>query len=339
MSNATSASRLVSVIICTYNRCESLRGALNSLEAMFVPAGLVWELLVIDNNSQDKTSETVGAFLTRRSLPLTYIFEPIAGLSTARNRGIRESRGEILAFLDDDVMVSPQWLIEVRNAFQQYHAACVGGRVLLHQTSPRPSWWHQAYDGAVGEFDRGTRVIIDESEEPRIGIGANIIFKRTVFETCGWFRTDLGRKGSQLTTGEEAEMVQRLRQQKQTLVYYPDALVYHCVPGERFSKHYLRQHFFHLGQWYFLKKLDDPKHGRRILGVPGWRYRLVLTNLWRAFLCLLSRRLTGFFLEQFQVLLFFGYFRAARRAKKARRSGLVWRLTCHLRQHAASRDT
>lgn len=324
MSSPTAAPPLISVIICTYNRCESLSGALHSLEKMFIPQDLAWELLVIDNNSLDKTSETVASFLKRPTgLPLKYFFEPVAGLSSARNRGIRESRGEILAFLDDDVVVSPQWLIEVRKAFQQYAAACVGGRVLLHESSPRPSWWDQTYDVAVGEFDRGTEAIIDESEETLIGIGANIIFKRAAFDRCGWFRTDMGRKANQLTTGEETDMVQRLRQEKQQVVYYPHALVYHCVAPERFSKRYLRQHFYNSGRWYFLKELGEASMGPRILGVPRWRYRSVLGNVWRAFLFLLGRRQTEFFLEQVQVAFFFGYFTAAQRARRARRLGVV----------------
>lgn len=319
MSNATSTSCLISVIICTYNRCESLRGTLKSLETIFIPPDLVWELLVIDNNSSDKTSETVGSFLSRGTLPLKYVFEPVAGLSTARNRGVLESSGEILAFLDDDVVVSRQWLIEVRKAFAQYDAACVGGRVLLDDTSPRPPWWDRTYDVAVGEFDRGTQVIVDQSEETLIGIGANIIFKRTVFERCGWFRTDMGRKAGQLMTGEETDMVQRLRQQKQRLVYYPAALVYHCVPARRFSKPYLRQHFYNSGQWYFLKEWNDPSMGLRILGVPRWRYLSLLKSLWRMFLLLFRRRQTEFFFEQLQVAFYFGYFRAAHRAKRGLR--------------------
>src|SRR5215475_15705591 len=108
MSKPTAATPFISVIICTYNRCESLLGALKSLETMLIPPDLAWELLVIDNNSSDKTSEAVGSFLSRGTLPLTYVFEPVAGLSTARNRGILESSGEIVAFLDDDVEVSPE---------------------------------------------------------------------------------------------------------------------------------------------------------------------------------------------------------------------------------------
>src|SRR5215469_3092700 len=212
MSNSETALTLISVIVCTHNRCESLVRTLDSLAQMSVPPALTWELVVIDNNSSDRTSETVRSFTGRgTALPLKYFFEPVPGLSRARNLGIQESRGVIIAFIDDDVLVSREWLTEVRNAFQRYDPLCVGGRVLLQENSSRPAWWDKAYDGPVGKFDRGTSVIFyEENDEQLIGIGANIMFKREAFEKHGLFRTDMGKKPGQLNTGEETDMVERL---------------------------------------------------------------------------------------------------------------------------------
>ncbi|MBV9181813.1 MAG: glycosyltransferase family 2 protein, partial [Acidobacteria bacterium] len=229
-------SPLISVVICTYNRCESLLVTLESLKQMSVPSHLGWELIIVDNNSSDPTRETIRSLLTSGvSLPVKYVLEPISGLSQARNRGIQESSGAIIAFLDDDVAVSEQWLQEVSRAFREHQAECIGGRVLLEENHPRPEWWDKTFDAAVGEFDRGPEVIIDHTEETPIGIGANIFFKRTAFERCGGFRTDMGRNAQRLTTGEETDMVQRLRHQGREVMYYPRALVYHRVPAERFS--------------------------------------------------------------------------------------------------------
>jgi glucosyl-dolichyl phosphate glucuronosyltransferase len=317
MSNVEPSKPLISVIICTYNRCESLSKALQSLEKMPVPVDLAWELLVIDNNSSDKTPELVKSVIhAGTALPLKYVFESIPGLSCARNRGIRESRGEIIAFLDDDVVVSPQWLIEVRRAFQLYDAICAGGRVLLHDNNLRPSWWDKRYNVAVGEFDHGIEAIIDEREETLIGIGANIIFRRSAFDLCGGFRTDMGRNAGQLTTGEETDMVQRLRRQKQRVMYYPDALVYHCVPAERFSKRYLRRHFYNSGRWYFLKELDAPDMGARVLGVPRWRYRAALSRGGKLLSSFWQGRRAEAFSEQLQIAFFLGYFSGAQQSRR-----------------------
>ena len=303
---------LISVIICTYNRCESLAKTVEGLARMSMTPDLMWELIIVDNNSSDHTSETVKSLISRETaLRLKYVFEPAPGLSHARNRGVRESQGTILAFLDDDVLVSCEWLTEVRSAFQQYDPVCVGGRVLLSEDSPRPSWWDKAYDGPVGKFDRGTSVIVyQESDEKLIGIGANMMFKRVAFDRSGLFRTDLGKKENQFTMGEETDMVWRLRKQKERIIYYPNALVYHCPSAERFSKRYLRQHFYGLGQWSFLTELEDPNTAPRILGIPRWRYRSVLANIWKTALLGLRGRHTESFIQQLQLAFFLGYFRA-----------------------------
>jgi glycosyltransferase involved in cell wall biosynthesis len=320
MNNET-PSPLISVVICTYNRCESLAVTLGALERMCISPELTWELLVVDNHSSDQTATTVRSFTKHgTALPLKYIFEPSPGLSHARNRGVRESQGTIIAFLDDDVIVSPEWLIEVRKAFQLYDPICIGGRVLLGEKRPRPTWWHHAYDGAVGEFDRGTSTIVyEQHDRGRIGIGANMIFMRVAFSGYGLFRTDMGKTPNQLNTGEETDLVERLRRGREMIVYYPGALVYHCPSAERFSKRYLRQHFYGLGWWSFLKELQEPNTTRRIRGIPRWRYRSFLANVCYTVLFGLQGRHTESFFHQLQCIILFGYFRAAHNARKGAR--------------------
>ena len=303
------ASTLFSVIICTHNRCEALARTLDSLSKMCVPTDLMWELLVIDNNSSDRTPEIIRSFMTPgATLPLKYFFEPVPGVSHARNRGVRESHGAIIAFVDDDVEVTRGWLREVRNAFQQYDPVCVGGRVLLQENSPRPPWWDKGVmDVSVGKFDRGTSVIVyEESDREFIGICANMMFKRIAFEKYGLFRTDMGKQPNRLNTGEETEMADRLRKQKELVIYHPDVQVYHYPSAERFSKRYLRQQAYSMGWWLFLVEMQGPQTPR-ILGIPRWRYRSVLISIWRMVLLGLRGRHTDSFLQQNDVLLFFGY--------------------------------
>ena len=327
MREMDTTSPSISVVICTYNRYESLARTLQGLARLQVPSGLIWESIIVDNNSSDQTSKTVKSFMSREAgLTVRYVFEPLPGLSHARNSGVRESQGKILAFLDDDVVLPCDWLTEVRNAFEQYDPACVGGRVLLHENGPRPSWWDEAYDGAVGKFDRGTSVILyGENDEQMVGIGANIAFKRIVFEKYGLFRSDLGKKEKEPTTGEETEMVERLRKQKERIIYYPKALVYHCPSPERFSKRYLWQHFYGLGQWNFVNELDTSNPCPRIFGIPRWRYRLVLAEAWKAVLLGLRGRHTEAFTRQLQISFFLGYLKAALNSRKRAQSSIPLR--------------
>src|SRR5580658_11381821 len=100
----------ITVVICTYNRSASLGKTLASVAVSTMPDSVAWEILVIDNNSRDKTREVVEEFVHRYPDRFRYVFEPKQGKSNALNTGIREARGEILAFTDDDVTVEAGWL-------------------------------------------------------------------------------------------------------------------------------------------------------------------------------------------------------------------------------------
>src|SRR5712691_696604 len=100
----------ISLILCTHNRCESLARGLNSAAALTLPDSVPWEVLVVDNNSNDQTRKVVEEFCHQNPGRFRYLFEPQPGLSYARNAGIREARGDIIAFMDDDVIVEPTWL-------------------------------------------------------------------------------------------------------------------------------------------------------------------------------------------------------------------------------------
>src|ERR1700723_3889418 len=98
----------ISVILCTYNRCQSLAKALESVAASQLPEAIEWEVLVIDKNSKDQTREAVQDFCRKYPGRSRYLFEQKQGKSNALNTGIREARGGILAFMDDDVIVHPE---------------------------------------------------------------------------------------------------------------------------------------------------------------------------------------------------------------------------------------
>ena len=178
----------ISVIICTYNRAESLKRALNSIIEMSVPEDLSWELIIVDNNSSDNTKEVVEKFKTESGLNVSYVFEKEQGLSNARNRGVKEAKGEIIAFIDDDVIVDRNWLINIHKAFEIYNPVVIGGKVLIHIESPVPKWFSNAVSDPLGGFDRGDNIIVaDNQYNGMIGIGANMSFKREIFDKVGFF--------------------------------------------------------------------------------------------------------------------------------------------------------
>src|SRR5215469_11293809 len=117
----------ITVILCTYNRCQSLRKALESIAASRLPESIEWEVLVVNNNSKDQTREVVEEFCRAYPGRFRYLFEPKQGKSIALNTGIREAKGEVLAFMDDDVIVEPTWLRNVTAPLERGELSGVGG--------------------------------------------------------------------------------------------------------------------------------------------------------------------------------------------------------------------
>ena len=99
----------VSIIVCTYNRADSLRETLLALRSLRINSNRQWEVIIIDNNSKDNTRRVVEEQQSDWA-QLHYEFEPLQGLSHARNFGIRSARGQIILFTDDDVLPEPDWV-------------------------------------------------------------------------------------------------------------------------------------------------------------------------------------------------------------------------------------
>ena len=119
----------ITIVLCTYNRCGFLATALSSAVASVLPESVEWEILVVDNNSKDATREVVEGFYKQYPSRIRYLFEPKQGKSNALNTGIREARGNILAFMDDDVRVETDWLQKLTAPLQDPQWAGAGGRV------------------------------------------------------------------------------------------------------------------------------------------------------------------------------------------------------------------
>src|SRR5665213_878667 len=133
-------SREISVIIPTYNRVDLLAGAIESLLNQNARND-TFEVIVVDNNSTDGTRAIVGNYVKRSPELVRYVFEPRQGVSYARNAGIANAAGNILAFTDDDVQVDADWAVKLRDAFLAYpEAVYMGGKVLPTWKKARPAW-------------------------------------------------------------------------------------------------------------------------------------------------------------------------------------------------------
>jgi glycosyltransferase involved in cell wall biosynthesis len=228
---------MISVVICTYNRSAMLE---RTLASFFQQTGLdavEHEVLVVDNNSTDDTREVIEQFAARPTL--RHLFEPRQGLSCARNRGVAEARGEIVAFLDDDVVVGPTWLVCLRRCFDETNADAVGGRSYLILDEQPPAWLGLVFRLFLSEVELG-----DERKylpDGRRLFGLNLGFRKAVLDAHGPFDERLGRTGSRLLSAEETQVLKHVEDSGGIIVYEPDAVVGHLISPDRVTWPYFRK--------------------------------------------------------------------------------------------------
>ena len=227
------------IIVCTYNRAESLRDTLRALRAQKINPSREWEVVVVDNNSKDHTRQVVAE--VQREWPLLrYEFEQAQGLSHARNHGIAVAQGDVLLFTDDDVLPEPDWLETTLAGMDKYQADACGGYIAPIWESPPPSWLTERFYGflAVRTDRTDDYLITDTSNTP---FGANMAFRKAVFERVGLFDTSRGRKGKVLASGEDGEMFERILAAGLKVMFIGGSRVHHKVEGFRLSKRYFRR--------------------------------------------------------------------------------------------------
>jgi glycosyltransferase involved in cell wall biosynthesis len=231
----------LSVIICTHNRYHTLGDAIASIEIQDCPA-TDFELIVVDNSSDRIARQT---FIDESDISCQHqiIAEEVAGLSRARNIGVRAARGEIVAFMDDDARAGGQWVVQLIDAFDRHlRAGIVGGPVRPIWPSTRPPWLHPWLEGYLTIVDRGPDVrLLQESEWLA---GTNIAFRRKPLIDVGLFNENLGRIGKLLLSNEELSVSTKLREAGYTMLYDPTIEMFHRVHAERIDQAWMRRRVF-----------------------------------------------------------------------------------------------
>jgi len=269
----------ISVIVATYNREHLLGGTLEALAGQRAAADLEWEIVVVDNASRDGTADAVRRFSEGAPVPVRYVYEPRQGLSEARNRGIREARGGILAFTDDDVIPAADWVAQIPAAMNRWKAEGVGGRILPRWEAPPPAWLtgnRRLLESLALMESEGGRLLSLPRTLPTIW-GPNMAFRREVFERVGDFDPRRGLVGSRLFRGEEVELIERALAQGFRIAYDAALVVFHRIGPDRMRRGYFRRLFYDNAQGSAWRAPAPGDHGK-LFGAPLGLYRSAVTG-------------------------------------------------------------
>ncbi|MDU1890640.1 MAG: glycosyltransferase [Dysgonomonas sp.] len=237
-----------SVIFCTYNREKYIYNALKSIADQKVSYE-EYEIVLVNNNSTDSTEEICQQF--QKDFPdvdFQYYIETNQGLSYARNRGVKESRGDILVFVDDDATVFENYLPAIDSFFEKHPevSACGGPIVPVYEVE-KPKWLshytEQLIGGALYEGDK--EKLFKNGKYPG---GGNSAFRKQVFEKYGLFNVELGRKGTGLIGAEEKDLYDRLTKGNELFYYLPEMGIHHYIPEKKLTEAHFIELTYSIGK-------------------------------------------------------------------------------------------
>lgn len=226
------------VVICAYTlaRWRLLQASIESVVGQSLPP--VEVVVVSDHNTELYE-------LVRSTYPAVRVIENQnrAGLSGARNSGLAVATGDVVAFLDDDAAADAGWLEELTRGYEDQAVQGVGGSIVPVWAAGRPRWFPAEFDWVVGCTYRGLPRDVATVRNP---IGANMSFRKRLFDAVGGFRDGLGRIGETPVGGEETELCIRAvhREPAARFVYRPSAVVRHHVPAGRGTWRYFVRRCF-----------------------------------------------------------------------------------------------
>ncbi|MGR6807378.1 glycosyltransferase family 2 protein [Sphaerotilus natans] len=225
----------ISIVICTFNRCNLLFETLESIEKNGI--NKLCQVIVINNNSKDSTKDVKINFPW-----VDYHEEYNQGLSYARNKGYCVARGDVILYIDDDVDVDKNILNYTLSGFSSEAVGAVGGKVLPFNHNSIPDWIPVNRQYLVSVFDIGDKIM-----ETKKLMGANFAIRKKILHDIGGFDVGLGRSGGNLMGGEEIDVIEKIKNKKYKIIYNPKSIVYHKI-NSKLNIDYIRNYSFELGK-------------------------------------------------------------------------------------------
>lgn len=215
-----------SVIIPAYS-VDRIDDIFNAVESI-IPQTLLPDEIIISVDHNQKLVDMLNDYYKLNKDIRVVLNDKVIGGAETRNVGIWESNGEILAFLDDDAVADEKWLEYLLEQYERLEVMAVGGKTISVWDNGRPRWFPEELDWIVGGIWKGHPT---EECEVRNLIGPNMSFRKSVCDTIGYMRSELGAMPQKARAGDETEFYMRLKHYipDGKIIYEPKAIVYHKV--------------------------------------------------------------------------------------------------------------
>jgi len=271
----------ISAVICTHNNSELLKKTIGSLLNQSL-SKIEYEILIVDNGSKDSTRQVVLGYSDTHP-NVKYVYEEKLGLSHARNRALRETKTEYIAFIDDDAEADRDWLSCLVTCFEQAKPRpdIIGGKVLLrYELINIPKYitpMVEVYYSKLDYGDKGLLLNADKGLTHYIN-GTNMAIRKEAFSENNGFNVGLGRKGKSLLSREESRFLEEAQKRDCVIYYEPKAVVTHFIPKKRLRKRHLIRRFFAEGVSLVLCEQSQRSVTDKLLFIKQ-RVRPILRNL------------------------------------------------------------
>lgn len=239
---------MLTAIICTYNRAKYIGPLLESLAANDL-SKKEYEILLVDNNCTDNTREICDAFAkAHKDIQFRYVVEPEQGLSAARNKGIKEAKGDLIVYVDDDALVDAHYLRDYVEWFAAHPETMACGGPIEPMYETQEPGWMSPYTKALltAWMDYGDKV--REYPKGRYPGGGNAAYRKEVFDKVGLFNTALGRKGGNLMGSEEKDIFDKMHSMGMQVLYLPWPVLHHIIPQTKLERDYFDRLTLQIGK-------------------------------------------------------------------------------------------
>jgi glycosyltransferase involved in cell wall biosynthesis len=274
---------MITLIICTYNREKYIGPLLDSIAKNDYPT-TDYEIVLVDNNCTDNTRGVCEQFAeAHRDITLRYVVETEQGLSAARNKGIKEAKGDIIIYVDDDALVDVDYIRIYAEHFASHpETMAAGGPIEPLYETEEPKWM-SPYTKALltAWMNYGDKV--REYPNGRYPGGGNAAYRKVVFDQVGMFNIELGRKGSLLLASEEKDIFDKMHALGMQVLYLPTPVLHHIIPQAKLEEDYFNRLTLQIGRSERMRTraISNGKYFKRLLSEAiKWGGTFVLLGMY-----------------------------------------------------------